>query len=293
MEIHDDLFELAVALEHHEAEVWRRFALAASQIPDNPLGAVSDTAHIVPLTAMKSFNFASFNRVIALGVGNEPSSSDIDEIVNFYASHDQTNFEVELVPVTTPPDLGEQLLSRGFRPDPLTIVKSWRGVDHLPDRSDVPLTLLGPQHAQDWSQLHRRAREVPRMFAPWFSATFGDPLFQHMGVFDDGQLVAAGALLASDGLAWCGFSVTLQSHRGRGLQTALAIESLHVARELGCHTVHVENDPDTPESRSVSLSNVRKFGYHFLYEKTKYLSPDPGSALLSPGARSHDVTVLA
>jgi len=270
----NDSSVLAATLEGHEAEMWRTFAAAAARIPDNPLGAVSDDQHIVPLTAMTALNFAGFNRVIGLGTGNSPSPEDIDDILGFYAAHDQTRFTFELVPDTTPPDLVNQLHKRGFEDAEPTIVKSWRYLDDLPGRTDgVQVVMLDAHQADDWSRLHRAVRSAPRMLSPWFSAGFGAPGFHHLGVYDGQELVAGAAMFLTGDLMWCGFSATLESHRSRGLQKAIAIERFYVARDRGCRIAHVENDPDTPAGPSVALANMRKIGFHFLYEKTRLLSP--------------------
>jgi len=267
--------EISIALERHEAEAWRCFAASAARQANNPLGAVSEASHIVPLTAMTAINFAGFNRVIGLGIGNSPSNNDIDDILEFYESRGQTRFSIEMVPSTTPPDLKQQLVRRGFHPAPLTIVKSWRPLSELPERRlSVPVVVLDDEQAGDWAKLHRSVREAPRMFGPWFSGAFGHPSFVHLGVFDGNELVAGAAMFVSDGLAWCGFSATLESHRGRGLQTAIAIDRFYRARDLGCHTAHVENDPDTDEGPCIALRNMRNIGFRFLYEKINLLSPE-------------------
>ena len=275
MTLHSNQLDLSIALERHEAEAWRCFAASAANTVGNPLGAISESRHIVPLTAMTSINFAGFNRVIGLGVGNTPSITDIDDILAFFETHNQTRFAIEMVPNTTPPDLEQLLLLRGFHPDPLTIVKSWRTITDLPERRiGVPVVVLGVGQADDWSKLHRSVREAPRMFGQWFSAAFGHPSFVHLGVYDGDELVAGAAMFVSDGLAWCGFAATLETHRGRGLQTAIAIERFYLARDLGCHTAHVENDPDTDQGPCVALRNMRNIGFQLLYEKKNLLSPN-------------------
>ena len=273
-----DEVELAVTIERHEARVWAAFAVAAATLPGNPLGAVCDDQHAVPLTAMTSLNFAGFNRVISLGMGNEATTTDLDDIVDFYGSLGQSRFGVEITPWATPSRLGDWLFDRGFRPAELSIVKSWRPLDELPNRNEsVNVVVLNESHADDWSALHRQVRGVPRMIGPWFSAGFHAEGFVHFGVYDDDELVAGAAMYVSNGLMWKGFSATLTSHRGRGLQKAISIELLHAARELGCHTAHIESDPDTKDQVCISLLNMKKIGFRVLYERQNYLSP--GAAL--------------
>ena len=268
--------EIAALVEDHEAQSWLAFARAAAAQPDNPMGAVAEEHHAVPLTAMTAVNFSAMNKVIGLGVNREVSDQELDDVEQFFARHGQTRFSIEVAPTQGNESLESRLLQRGYTPLELGMAKSWRSLDDLPPRREgYDVRHLSADDAGAWSLLHRRVRNMPRMFGAWFTAGFGDDNFHHFGVFDGDTLVAGAAMYVTEGLMWCGFSATLEEARGRGLQTAIVIERFYWARGLGARIAHVENESGSPGRPGVALHNMHKLGFHTLYQRRAYAMGEP------------------
>lgn len=264
---------LQSVIEGHEAEAWFAFAASASRQQSNPMGAVALRGTRVLMTAMTAVNFAGLNRVIGLGVGSPATTDDILEIEEFYGSLNQTRFTIDVAPTIHSDQLISVLRERGYRQLDQTVVKSWHPLNDVPfPRGGPEVVLLDTEYKDQWSRLHRRVRQTPRLFGHWFVAGFDDPRFFHWGIVEDGVLLAGAAGYLSDRLLWCGFSATLPEARGRGFQTLLARERLRFSQERECYLAHVENDPDTSASASIGLHNMKKVGYQVLYERAQFVS---------------------
>jgi GNAT superfamily N-acetyltransferase len=79
---------------------------------------------------------------------------------------------------------------------------------------------------------------------------------------DGDQPAAAGALFASDGVAYLGFGATLPEHRGKGAQGALLAHRIGRAAELGCDLVITETGERRDDRPSGSYRNILRAGFH-------------------------------
>ena len=77
------------------------------------------------------------------------------------------------------------------------------------------------------------AWSMPVSMAAWFGATVGRDGVQHYGAFDEGRLVATGALFVGDGVGWLGFDATHPRYQGRKLRQAISTARLHRRRPAG------------------------------------------------------------
>ncbi len=71
---------------------------------------------------------------------------------------------------------------------------------------------------------------------------------------------------------YLGPAVTLESHRGRGAQSALIARRLREAAALGVDLVTVETAAETDERPVVqSYRNLRRLGFEEAYRRPNYL----------------------
>ena len=270
-----DRDEIARVIERHEAEAWAACIEAAARIDGNPLQAEVVWSNGLPVSTLAVFDFAKFNRVVALGVASPATDADLDVIDSFYSSRGQSRYLIEVTPATRPETLPAMLERRGLTPVAEGIAKCWRGVDDIPEAPEgVEVRLLDTNDRDQWASVNVSAWTVPSFFKKWFSATIGAEGFRHYGVFEADRMVSTGAIYVTGDVAWSGFSATRPESRGRGYQTATHVRRLLDARTRGCSLVHTEAVADTPEAPNWSLHNQMKLGFERIYDKVLYGPPD-------------------
>jgi len=235
--------KLAVRTEMHEANVWAACCDAAAKLPGNVLGALTDYTVSPPLVLVAAIDSWAINRVIGLGLCSPATRQTISSVTDFYRSHGQHSFAIELSPAACPPDLAETLEGAGFRPRASTVTKMWGSTEDLPPTpTDVQVRRLGPEHRDAIAELNAMAwgTWLAADLKSWFGATVGTPPFRHYGVFDGDRLVSVGALAVTGALGWLGFAATHPHYRGRGLRRRTECVRIADARDLGCRIVHLE-----------------------------------------------------
>jgi len=263
-----DPHELAPVIERHEARGWADQIAAASR-GENPMGAVLSTIGPTWCSALTSLNFAAFNRVVGFGAGYDVTEADLDQLLAFYQSNQQSRFVIETTPHTNV-DVTNWLEARGLVPQPQRVAKNLHLLDALPPRSDVDIRRLGSDDVAAIASVNCQAWGLPRMFRSWFGAPIDQPGFQYYGVYDDGAIVAIGMLYLREDIGWASDSATLPSHQGRGYHRALQLHRLHEAAAQGARYVHTENVIESPTFDSASYHNNRKLGFVHLYDKIPY-----------------------
>jgi GNAT superfamily N-acetyltransferase len=262
-----ELAKLAKRMEAHESAAWARCAEAVAAVPGNPLDAVVGWSGGVPLVALRAVDRVDLNRVIALGVDCAIGERELDAVRSFYEHYEQTNFRIEVTPVSRPAAMAEWILARGLSNDGIGTFKLWRPADSPPGTTPtVTVRRLSRSDADALAMLSVAAWgawNTPTSLAPWFGATLGHGGFRHYGVFDGERLVAAGALFVEGSLGWLGFDATHPRYQGRGLRQAISSARMADAAAEGCSCVHAESA--LPPSRR-ALSD----GWRFLYEKANY-----------------------
>jgi hypothetical protein len=235
----------------------------------NPLDAVIDRSGPCPLVALRAVDRGDINRVIALGVEEPARAQDIEAICNFYESHGQQNFRIEVTPLARPADLARWITSRDLACEPAGTFKMWRRAENPPVVApEIDVRRLGPADADALTAINVAAWgawNMPVSMAAWFGATVGGDGVQHYGVFDGHRLVATGALFVNDRLGWLGFDATHPRYQGRKLRQAISSVRMGDALAQGCEIVHAESAVP-PSQRAL---NDR---WQLLYEKQNYSS---------------------
>jgi hypothetical protein len=106
--------------------------------------------------------------------------------------------------------------------------------------------------------------------------TVGRPGWTHYLGFDGELPVAAGAMYVIDDIAWLGFGATLESHRGRGGQSAIFHRRLADARTLGCRLAFTETGPDSDEEPNHSYRNMVRLGFQLGYHRPNWVRRPAG-----------------
>jgi hypothetical protein len=276
--VNGDGLNIARRIEQHEARAWAACVEAAASEPGNPLGAACECRGGAVLSTLSALNFAAFNRVIALGVASPDDAGELAAVRAFYERRAQTRYAVEVTPAS-PASLRTALAEQGFVAAREGVAKLWRGVDGIPAaRGVVDIREVSTQDRKEWAAVNLDAWQLPQFFDAWFVATIGHDGFRHFGAFEGNQMVATGALFATDDVAWIGFDATRSNFRGRGFQHAMIIGRLEEAAKMGCRLVHVEIAGVTAGMTNQSLDNMVKLGFERIYDKECFAPPAKATA---------------
>ena len=111
------------------------------------------------------------------------------------------------------------------------------------------------------------------MLAPFGEATLGRPDWHHFLAFDGDRAVGAGALYVMGHVGWLGFGATLESHRGRGSQSAIFARRIRAAAELGVKLLVTETGEELPDRPNPSYRNMLRAGFRLAYPRQNWLEP--------------------
>ena len=179
--------------------VWATCVDAVSALPGNPLQAVIEHVGALSLVALCAVDRGDINRVVGLGVGTPSRLEDLEAICTFYEVYGQRNFRIEVTPVAQPSELADWVADRGLACDGLGTFKMWRRTENPPAvTGEIEVRKLGAADTDAVTAINVAAWgawSMPVSMAAWFGATVGRAGVQHYGAFDDGRLVATGALV--------------------------------------------------------------------------------------------------
>lgn len=265
--------ETAHWLEMAEVHATREYFQAAIEaMAGNPLGLATRDIGGGVAVAMEAEENPFFNRLIGLGISRPATESDLDAAIAFYAEHDRTYVSIPIAPQAQPAALTTWATERGF-PVSRRWPKLWRSLEVLPPPppTDIRIEPIGQDRANDFAVVVNAAFEFGDQFEPMLPATVGRPGWTHYLGFDGDVPVAAGAMYRIGDVAWFGFGATLESHRGRGGQSAIFHRRMADARALGCRLAITETGPDTPEEPNPSLHNMIRLGFNLGYDRPNFV----------------------
>lgn len=104
------------------------------------------------------------------------------------------------------------------------------------------------------------------------AATVDHREWRHWAAFDDDELVGTALSFMELKVAWIGWMATRESHRGRGVQSALLYAALQEAVESGCNYITAETASGKADSPDPSNRNFLRFGFIEAYERPTYIS---------------------
>lgn len=264
--------ELAARIERAESELVRTGAEAARQ--RDAQGSVL----AVPLgggVAAWAGDGSPLNKVAGLGFGRMPRDEELAAIEFAFACR-ATPVRVELASLAEP-ELAARLARRGYRfvgfenvlgrplvdaPPPAMPP----GVEVLPGKPgefgawlDVVVTGFSHPDVQGVPSDEEFPREVLERVMMDLAGSEGFSVYLARR---GGETAGGAALRLDQGIAQLCGAATLPAHRRHGVQTALLLARLDLARACGCDIAVVTTQPG-----SKSQQNVQKQGFHLLYTR--------------------------
>lgn len=218
---------------------------------------------------------APVNMSCGMGFSGVVSASEIDAVERFYADRGE-RAAISFSPLADL-TLAAVLARRGW------VVTGFENVlvREMADLS-VPARATGvsvgrADSADDrelWATLSGRAFRAPHETTPDQHRL--DRVMAHrrdvvqlFGLYR-GEPAGTGALWVDGDLAWLLADATLPDYRGRGIQSALQVRRLELAREAGCRLAVTESVPG-----SASQRNMERLGFQVAYTRIELMGPSP------------------
>jgi GNAT superfamily N-acetyltransferase len=265
----------AAVAELSEAHAYVAMARAAAADDGGSTVAISALADGIALRCPGDRSSTLFNRVLGLGLRRPFDAGTVAAVAALFGDHDGP-WGLELAPLALHEHvraLLKQLRLRRSLPTAMLAMDcreldrqqpaAWRvervGADHAALAAEVVERVFGIS-----ASVARILRRAPS------SAEFGQWV-----AFDGARPVAACLTHVRGDTAWFGWSATLPSHRGRGLQSALLQQSVRDAGERGCRWITAETATGTADAPDASFRNMKRFGFVELYRRHGYLCLPP------------------
>jgi GNAT superfamily N-acetyltransferase len=256
-------------LESIEAECWRQAYNNASTLA--PV-SVHNRAGATVLCAPQ-IDILAYNRVIGLGVHEQATKRDIDDIIRLYRDAGAARFFVQVAPTLHQSDMSELLLDAGFER-----YNTWVKLYHEPDREaayhDVhEVQIIGSDKRALFSDILVEAFDWPQHVGTLLSASVGAAGWTHYVIHHKGEAAACAALHCSHGTANLTIAASRPAFRSLGLQQALIRRRISDAARAGATRITAETGSDTPTQPSPSFRNLRRAGFIQAYERINWLFP--------------------
>ena len=216
-----------------------------------------------------------FNRAVGFGFDAPLDEPALDRIIEFYRGAAQ--FSIQPCPFASPREIPRWLEARGHHAY-VHWVKWVRSTDSPPAAStDLRIERIPPEHASHFAELAGRTFQMERA-AAWLARVVGRPRWTHYVVYDAETPVGAATLFVDGEAGNLLSAATLESHRGRGIQSALIARRIHDAARAGCRWVVVETAEDRPDKPAPSYRNQSRAGFRILYRRPSHVWPKPVKA---------------
>lgn len=265
-----DARQAAIVAEFSEAHAYVALARAAAADAEAPSVTIAPLADGIALRCPGDRVSTLFNRVLGLGLDQPFDAATAAAVAARFKDHGGP-WGLELAPAASHdgmrPLLKQLRLRRSLPTAMLAMdcrsvrgaVPAWRvervGPDRAPWAAEVVAAVFGVS-----GPVARILRSAPSSseFAQWLA-------------YEGTRPVAACLTHVRGDTGWFGWSATLPSHRGRGLQSALMWHSVRDAAQRGCRWITAETATGTMDAPDVSFRNMKRFGFVELYRRHGYL----------------------
>jgi GNAT superfamily N-acetyltransferase len=255
-------------MERVEAAVWRDELAATPPAALDALGLTGTAFSGGLAVRCRALPTLIFNRAFGFGLEAPFGAADLERIVEHYPA--DAACAILPGPACVFEDAGAWLDARGMRVES-TVVSWWRALDDpLPEsRTGLRIADVARDDAAKFGELCARIFGHEPIW-PVLASVVGRPGWRHFVALDEDRPVAVGTLAVQGPAAWLGSGGTLESHRGRGAQSALIAHRLAAARAMGAAWARCDTNEDLLDRPNPSFRNVRRAGFTPLYRRARH-----------------------
>jgi GNAT superfamily N-acetyltransferase len=224
-----------------------------------PFGHAEVSIDVNATSPVASFNR---NRIYLCGDGNGLALRGLQDIVALFEARDVKRYFAWLSPGPNIEVVRDWLASLGLK----RVV--WTRYPTLLHTSvPVPTAPSDLEIRQvDADEIARAGPLLGEAMMDGYCNTAGKRGFYHYMAFDQGQPVAAAALVKFEDIGYLTYAGTIPTARRRGAQTALILRRLDEAARLGCTRIVSQ----TLTMLRESCANLQRCGFREVYEQEVY-----------------------
>jgi GNAT superfamily N-acetyltransferase len=256
-----------------EAELIFRFAGAAPEQAKKALGIHSARIGGGVVLSMANDPMGGFwNQNLGFGVTEPVTAQLIGEVIEFHREHGSPKARIQIAPELLPPDWDDIVAVHRLTPGG-TIVKLVGAIDDLrPGSADLRIGRIADDDADAWAALAwdvfaSRNEDVEAMVA----AAVHTGVYEVFAAWDRDEMVGGGNLFLHGGAGKLTSDVTRESHRGRGIHSAVIAARARAAAEAGCRWLVTETETAERPGSNPSLNNMVRAGLTPLYERVDWV----------------------
>jgi GNAT superfamily N-acetyltransferase len=215
-------------------------------------------------------------QTFGLGIFNEATSDDLDEIERFFRQRAAPVFH-EVSPLADA-SLFPLLTARGYQPIEFTSVM-YRPIEpennfDAPINPQITTRIIEPGEEKLWAQTSASGWATEMEGLADFMFEFGQISAKCAGGLPfvaeiERQPIAAGMLFVYEGVALLAGASTVPENRNQGVQSSLLSARLNYAAEHGCEIAMMGASPGSQSQR-----NAEKNGFRIAYTRIKWQLKD-------------------
>lgn len=257
--------------EFGEIDAWENYFLAAPEAFRREFGLKCIRTSSSVVSMIPGLNWTFFNRINGLGVRSPAAEHELDEAIAILEKAGMTNYMVQVPPFALPSDIPLWLKTRGFK-EGKNWAKVYRGDEPaLEAVTDIEIVSIDEKQADEFADIALAAFEMPDILRPLLTCVIGQEGWYHYLGYDGGQAVCTSAMRVHGDVCWLGFGSTLESHRGRGGQTAMFARRISDGLDLNARWFVTETGEDTPDNPNPSYHNMVRAGFRLAYMRRNFV----------------------
>ena len=240
------------------------------------------------LTAL-GFDHPFFNRVMGVGLTRSPLES-LTAAAEHFGRSGIRRWMLQVLPHADTEEFRAACTASG-----MVKLRGWAkhlgpATVQVPWRTNLRVERIGRDRGAVWAEIVVAAFAMDQRFVPWFQELAGRDRWRLYLALDGETPVAAAALFLCGeegvlpvGGSWVArlgqlnFAGTLESHRGRGAQSALVARRCADARALGVDWIVTETDEELPDRPNPSLHTMVRLGFPEQYVRANWGPPKPSA----------------
>ena len=207
------------------------------------------------------------NRAQFLGCAHEPEAADLDEIAARFRAADVSKWFLWFSPCPNEEKIRAWIARSGLHPFRGTGYPTLVHTGRKLPRHDTQLR-VGKVGKEALTDVREDLRAIYGAAVDLYLDSCGKPGFRRYLAFDGQRPVSAGVLYVDEAVAYLMLAATRETGRSRGGQSALIVERVNRALDLGCEYIFAE----TLYMLKTSLANLLRKGFEIVYDKALYSS---------------------
>ncbi|MDJ0958803.1 MAG: hypothetical protein QNI91_18190 [Arenicellales bacterium] len=232
-----------------------------------------DQNRLVSMAAVLPPSAIVVNRTIGLGLNAPATRSSVEAVVDAYRNAGITRYFVHVHPKAEPANLKQWLSELDLR-QTRGWVKFKRGRDAPPpSKTDLQIRRAVDSDREAFGRTLADAFDLGEAAAPWIGQLINRPGWYNYMSFDGDIAAGTGSMFVKNGVAWMDWAATDPKFRRRGSQSAILVQRISDALDLGCHLLVTATGEEVPGDPQHSYHNIQRKGFEPAYVVRNYAPP--------------------